>query len=199
MEKEAEKELDNIKNEKECPKGGPTVQRLESGGRSLRSRLQHFGRLPRGVVADTVDELNRARSVANADAQLNEEQTVPEITTDNLQSRLRRPGGNVQYWREALNEHIDSIWGRTVDKSSDGDDQVDYDSPNTETLDSEDDKDEGLRIFSNTLAGILRPEMNQYFPRILQLAEEAQASIAIIMEELSVLALKSVHLVSSRG
>ncbi|KAG0301978.1 hypothetical protein BGZ98_007894 [Dissophora globulifera] len=196
IEDQAQKALEKIQREEKSQNGGPTPKRLEQGSRDLRTKLRKYSRLPRGAVTDAMEEVKRIYAPL-------------EITTAIFQQRLKRPDGNIQYWREALEENVDRIWKKAVDDSgqetlasgSRVDDKNSNNRPDAAGSAPEKDGDEGknedTRTCLSTLAGVLRPELHQHYGRIMELAEEAQTSVTVMAEELSTLALKTVLLIGS--
>ncbi|KAF9573256.1 hypothetical protein EC968_008894, partial [Mortierella alpina] len=178
IQEEVETGVREVWKEVGADEGEPSLARLRSAQKALKTKLFRWRRLPRGVLTDAVKDYNQASEDTDV------------ITVDNFQARLKRPGGNVVYWQDTMTKHFDVIW-RRVAASFDSD-------PNSKdaNIRKEASKDEDLRTCRSTLAGILRPELRPYFPQVLELLEDSQTSVSVVLQELSVIALKSVHLIA---
>ncbi|KAF9943780.1 hypothetical protein BGZ70_005438, partial [Mortierella alpina] len=117
----------------------------------------------------------------------NEASGSDDATEDNMRNKLNKTGGPLKHWKDVI-EGVDEVWAAAVESvREDRDDHGE----------SARKEPENIRTCTASLSEILRPELQEEFDLILTTLETTQNSVTVIMEELSVLALKTVHVLAS--
>ncbi|KAF9947605.1 hypothetical protein BGZ72_010427 [Mortierella alpina] len=165
-----------LEAKKEAKKLQSSSQTPEEALEKLRARLHSQKRLPQGIFLNTVKLANEAAGST-------------EVTDNNVRSRLDSTGGALHHWKEVIND-LDKIWNTAIENvGKDGDDQLKSDQKEA--------SQDVLRTCTTSLDKVLRPELHDEYDLVLKTLETTQNSVSTTMEELSVLALKTVHVIAS--
>lgn len=129
-----------------------------------------------------------------------------DFSKDMFSLKLRSNMSNLEQWTQTVTSNFDQAWGMILETSkknkssikeegSAGDRNMDIDG------DGEGDEDNcktDIRTCSVTLRQILRPDLANHYNDILSIAKKGQEDVSDTISELSVLAQKTVLLVSLR-
>jgi hypothetical protein len=201
--------VDVARFSKQTDKKGKSRSQIYAEGREkTKAVFNARTRIPRGVMGEAV-KLARSEYGGN------------NITEESLQKTLGPAKDNLILWRDTVGEEFEGSWEKEVElaeeakkaaalakkeakgkgpatdvsgSGSGGHDDVDEDD------DGDDDPEgrgqqESLRTCTATLRQILRPDLQGHCDRILAIAEDHQRELTNVIEEVSVLARKALHVV----
>jgi hypothetical protein len=184
-------------------------QIYEAGRDKTKNVFEARTRIPRGVMGEA---LNLVRGEHGVNEQ---------ITEESLQKALGPAKDNLGFWRDTVAQEFEGLWEKEVElaeeakkaaalakkeakgkgpatdvSGSGGHDDVDED----EDDDGDDDPEgrsqqQSLRTCTATLRQILRPDLQGRYETILDIAEDRQRELTDVMEEVSILARKTLHVV----
>jgi hypothetical protein len=195
---------------KKTDRKGKTRSQIYAEGSEMTERsFEDRTRVPRGLMGEAV---KLARS---------EHGGTETITEESLQKALGPAKDNLGFWKDTVAQEFEGSWEKEVElaeetkkaaalakkeakgkgpatdvsgSGSGGHDDVDEDD------DGDDDPEgrgqqESLRTCTATLRQILRPDLQGHCDRILAIAEDHQRNLTNVIEEVSVLARKALHVV----
>jgi hypothetical protein len=200
---------DVVKSSKKRETETTRHQIYEAGRDKTKNVFEARTRMPRGVMAEAV-------TIART-----EHGGTETITEETFQRALGPAKDNLGFWKDTVAQEFEGSWEKEVElaeetkkaaalakkeakgkgpatdvsgSGSGGHDDVDEDD------DGDDDPEgrgqhESHRTCTATLRQILRPDLQGHCDRILAIAEDHQRNLTNVIEEVSVLARKALHVV----
>ncbi|KAG0214172.1 hypothetical protein BGX31_001147 [Mortierella sp. GBA43] len=149
---------------------------LQTARTKLLTKLRSMKSVPRGGMQEAYTIIK-------------DDHNDPEFTYDQLQNLLRTEPKGIDIWKQTVDSEFDSSWTSKMDE------EQDKTEPEQEDVNSGCSKD--IRTCTVSLSDIIRHDMKDERPRIIELAAGAQKAITDTIDELSCIAMKTVCTVAS--
>ncbi|KAI8356533.1 hypothetical protein B0O80DRAFT_28243 [Mortierella sp. GBAus27b] len=149
---------------------------LQTARTKLLTALQSRNSVPRG-------------SLQVAYTMIKDHHNDPEFNYGHLESLLKTAPKGIDIWKQTVDSEFDSSWTSKMDEEQD--------KPEPEQEDVKSGCSKDIRTCTVSLSDIIRHDMKDERPRIIELAAGAQKTITDTIDELSCIAMKTVFTVAS--
>src|SRR6266511_4561688 len=141
---------------------------------------------------------------------------INNFAEKDLQKELGITRNNINIWNEVVTSEYEKIWNEELKKSKDffkkevnkkgkgkllekddGDDDDDDDGDDSSSDEKEDKDSKEIRTCTMTLKQILRPDFMSNYDQFVMIADEKQRNLTNVMQEISILARKTVTITVS--
>lgn len=179
MESLISKDIAPILKKQKFKKGSTKESELEKKRDELKNRFLKAKSLPRNTIHHALESVRELHGLSH------------RFKAEDLQKKLGPSKANIATFNETANSNFDSVWQEALE-NCEGGEQIDIEADGDKSKFAK----KNIRTCSATLKQILRPDIMNYYDNIVGILNGNQSTITDIISELSILAQKTVIIVS---
>lgn len=168
---------------KKFKKGQTKEEFIEEKREELKNDFEAKKKVPQGIVQCAIEAIRKDLG--------KDEEFMSHQLDKKVAANEESPTSNIEIWKEVVRDEFASAWSEAKESTDGANDSEDSDDEDDDLKESEE-----IRTCTTSLSKIIRPDIVDHFDDIVSIAEKNQKVITDIMSEVSILSLKTVHIVS---